>query len=102
MPMVDKLTGLCSRIGKAQAIHQVIQAHLQYLQEVLAGLARAASVLQRTDGCLATGARTFDKDFDLAQSMLHGLASCCLCGDLCGIGSAFAGAFEALPTGTAP
>src|SRR5437588_8375092 len=43
MPMTHKLTSLCSRISKAQTIHQVIQAHLQDLQKVLISFARATS-----------------------------------------------------------
>src|SRR5579885_621843 len=43
MPVVDQLPSLSARIGKAQTIHQIVQAHLQDLQKILAGFAGATS-----------------------------------------------------------
>src|SRR5689334_11796604 len=41
MAVRDELTRLRARIGEAQAIHQIVQAHLQDLQQILTRLAGA-------------------------------------------------------------
>jgi hypothetical protein len=40
--VIDKLASLCARIGEAQAIDQIVQTHLQDLQQTFASLAGAA------------------------------------------------------------
>ena len=61
-----------------------------------------ANGLNGAHGGFATGAGTFDADFDFLQAVAHGLAAGILGNHLRGVGGALAGAFEAALAGARP